>query len=82
MNNVRDKYEIISELKESTFSHVYLAKNIKTEKLFCIKKIKDDKNFVDQSLTEIYVLDYLKKTGDPAKNNFLDLYEYFYFNVS
>ena len=52
-NNIRDKYEIISELKESTFSHVYLARNIKTEKLFCIKKIKDDKNFFDQHLQKV-----------------------------
>lgn len=80
--NIREKYKIISELKESTFSNVYLAQNIKTEKLFCIKKIKDDKNFLDQSLSEIYVLDYLKKTGDPTKNRYLDLHEYFYFNVS
>lgn len=81
-NNIRDKYEIISELKESTFSNVYLARNIKTDKLFCIKKIKDDKNFLDQSLTEIYILDYLRKTGDPIKHHFLDLHEYFYFNVN
>ena len=81
IKNIRDKYEILNELKESTFSHVYLARNIKTDKLFCIKKIKDDKNFLDQSLTEIYILDYLRKTGDPSKNNFLDLHEYFYFNV-
>lgn len=78
---IREKYEIISELKESTFSHVYLVKNIKTDKLFCVKKIKDDKNFLDQSLSEIYVLDYLRKTGDPTKHKFVDLHEFFYFNV-
>ena len=79
---IREKYEILSELKESTFSNVYLVKNIKTEQLFCVKKIKDDKNFLDQSLSEIYVLDYLKKTGDALKHRFLDLHEFFYFNVS
>lgn len=79
---IREKYEIINELKESTFSNVYLVRNIKTEKLFCVKKIKDDKNYLDQSLSEIYVLDYLRKTGDPSKNRFVDLHEFFYFNVS
>lgn len=79
---IREKYEIVSELKESTFSNVYLVRNIKTEKLFCIKKIKDDKNYLDQSLSEIYVLDYLRKTGDPSKNRFVDIHEYFYFNVN
>lgn len=81
-NNIREKYQIINELKESTFSNVYLARNIKTDKLHCIKKIKDDKNFLDQSLSEIYILDYLKKTGDPVKHNFLDIHEYFYYNVT
>lgn len=79
---IREKYEILSELKESTFSNVYLVKNIKTDKLLCVKKIKDDKNFLDQSLSEIYVLDYLKKNGDALKFRFLDLHEFFYFNVS
>lgn len=81
-NIIREKYEIISELKESTFSNVYLVRNIKTDKLFCIKKIKDDKNFLDQSLSEVYVLDYLRKTGDSVRHRFLELHEYFYFNVT
>ena len=29
---------------------------------------------------EIYILDYLKKSGNPNKYNFLEMYEYFYLN--
>lgn len=78
---IRDKYEIIKELKESTFSNVYYSKNLRNGKPVSIKKIKDDKTFFDQSLNEIYVLDYLKKCGPPNKYNFLDLQEAFYYNV-
>lgn len=78
---IRDKYEIVKQLKESTFSFVYLAKNMRSGKPVSIKKIKNDKTFFDQSLSEIYILDYLKKSGNPTKNNFLDFQEAFYFNV-
>lgn len=81
-SSIMDKYEVVNELKESTFSIVYKIFNIQTKQQFCIKKIKDDKNFLDQSLMEIYVLDYLGKSGNPHKNNILDVHEYFYFNVS
>lgn len=81
-NIVRDKYQIVKEIKESTFSNVYYAKNLRNNKAVSIKRIKDDKSYFDQSLGEIYVLDYLKKQGNPQKHCFLDLQESFYFNVS
>lgn len=79
---IRDKYQIMKEIKESTFSNVFYAKNLRNSKPVSIKRIKDDKAYFDQSLGEIYVLDYLKKGGNPHKNNFLDFHEAFYFNVS
>lgn len=80
--NIMDKYEIIIKLKESTFSKVYKIINVRTKQTFCMKRIKDNKNFLDQSLMEIYILDYLGKSGNPHKHNILDVHEYFYFNVS
>lgn len=78
---IRDKYEIIRQIKESTFSHVYYSKNIRTGKPVSIKMIKNDKNYLDQSLGEIYILHYLKKCGSSSKYNFLELKEAFYYNV-
>ena len=49
--------------------------------MVCLKRIKDDKNFLDQSLMEIYVLDYLSQQGKSAEHNFLQLYEHFYHNA-
>lgn len=79
---IRDKYQIIKEIKESTFSNVYFAKNLRNNKPVSLKRIKDDKAYFDQSLGEIYVLEYLKKNGSPQKNSFLEFQEAFYFNVS
>jgi len=47
-----------------------------------VKKIKDDKNFLDQSLMEIYVLNYLNEMGRHNEHNFLAMVEYFYLNVA
>ena len=44
----------------------------------CVKKIKDDKHFLDQSLLEIQILKFLKKKDLPDRYNFLELYDYFY----
>lgn len=65
---------------ESTFSYIYKCSILKTDKYFSIKKIKDNKNFVDQSIFEIYILSYLKKKGNHNRYNFLDLIEFFYYN--
>lgn len=47
-----------------------------------IKRIKDDKRYLDQSLTEIYVLYQLARRGDPTDQNFLHLTDFFYLNVA
>lgn len=46
-----------------------------------IKRIKDDKRYVDQSLTEIYVLQQLSRRGDPNAQNFVGLVDFFYLDV-
>ena len=56
---VIQKYEIQEQLIESTFSFVYLVKDLQTKKIYCMKKIKNDKEFFDQSLMEVYILNYL-----------------------
>lgn len=40
----------------------------------CMKIIKNNKDYVDQSLDEIKLLKYLNNMGDPHKNNILQLY--------
>jgi len=44
----------------------------------CIKIIKNNKEFFDQSLDEIRLLQYINSHGDADENNVLQLYDYFY----
>ena len=80
-NIIRDKFVIKDLICESTFSYIYNCyKKRDKEKKFIAKKIKNEKIFFDQSIFEIYILNYLKKKGNPQKNNFLEIIEYFYYN--
>jgi len=47
----------------------------------CLKIIKNNKDFFDQSLDEIKLLQHLKDCGDPDKYHFLCMYDYFYYKV-
>lgn len=49
--------------------------------LVCLKIIKNNKDFFDQSLDEIKLLQYLKDSGDPDEHHFLRMYDYFYYKV-
>ncbi|CAN7040929.1 unnamed protein product [Brassica rapa subsp. trilocularis] len=47
----------------------------------CIKIIKNNKDFFDQSLDEIKLLKYVNKHDPADKFNLLRLYDYFYYRV-
>lgn len=80
-NLIKEKYKLEDKIMESTFSNVYRCSNIKTKHKYCMKIIKDSKTFFDQALREIHILDYLKKSGNPIKDRFLYMQEFFYLNV-
>lgn len=44
----------------------------------CLKVIKNSKDFFDQSLDEIKLLQYINSRGDPDKYNVLRLVDFFY----
>lgn len=56
--------------------------DLKTKKEVIIKRIKEDKRYLDQSLIEVYVLSLLAKRGDPMDHSFLQVVDYFYLNVN
>ena len=53
----------------------------KTDRKVCVKRIKDDKHFFDQSLQEIYILNYIAQNGRANEDNFLQMLDCFYLNV-
>lgn len=60
---------------------VYKATDVESNKRVILKRIKANTSFFDQSITEIFILEHINKIGSSVKNNFLELLEYFYFNV-
>ena len=52
---------------------------MKTGKHYCLKIIENNKDYFDQSLDEIKILNYLKENGDLQENHILEIKDYFYY---
>lgn len=75
------RYYLTEYLGSAAFSRVVQAHDLQTGIDVCLKIIKNDKDFFDQSLDEIKLLKLVNK-GDPAdKHHILRLYDYFYHQV-
>jgi len=75
------RYYLTEYLGSAAFSRVVQAHDLRTGIDVCLKIIKNDKDFFDQSLDEIKLLKLVNK-GDPAdKHHILRLYDYFYHQV-
>lgn len=80
--NIIDKYKIVEKIDDSTFAELFFVKEYKTGKTLCLKKIKSDKDIMDQSMMEIFILNYLSKSTNPYKEFTVTLHDFFYLNVS
>jgi serine/threonine protein kinase len=84
---VAGRYVIESMVGEASFSTAWKAidryqigdTSKKDKKRVCLKVIKNNKDFLDQSLDEIKLLRYLNAAGDVDAHHILRLYDYFYF---
>ena len=77
-NIIAGRYQILDYIGGAAFSHAVQCLDLKTQLLVCIKIIKNSKDFFDQSLDEIKILQYLNRSGDADENCVLQLYDYFY----
>jgi len=79
MNSVvAARYQILEYLGSAAFSRAVQCLDLVSNKMVCMKIIKNDKDFFDQSLDEIKLLKYINVNGDPDSNCILQLYDYFY----
>ncbi len=74
-----DKYQIVEYLGSAAFSRAVQCLDLQTNQLVCVKIIKNNKDFFDQSLDEIKLLRYINSHGDPDEHNVVQLFEYFYY---
>ncbi|KAJ9454033.1 Dual specificity protein kinase pom1 [Diplonema papillatum] len=75
---IAGRYQILEYIGSAAFSHAVQCLDLKTDHLVCVKIIKNSKDFFDQSLDEIKLLQYINRSGDADENCVLQLYDYFY----
>lgn len=72
------RYKVNSFLGSAAFSSALSCTDLVNDEDVALKIIKNDKDFLDQSLDEIKLLRYLNAQGDPDANRVLKLKDYFY----
>lgn len=75
------RYCVTEYLGSAAFSKVVQAHDLQTGIDVCLKIIKNDKDFFDQSLDEIKLLKFVNKYDPGDERHILRLYDYFYFQV-
>eukprot|EP01006_Ploeotia_vitrea_P028932 TRINITY_DN61571_c0_g1_i1.p1 TRINITY_DN61571_c0_g1~~TRINITY_DN61571_c0_g1_i1.p1 ORF type:complete len:1030 (-),score=224.02 TRINITY_DN61571_c0_g1_i1:159-3248(-) len=75
---IAGRYQILEQLGAAAFSRAVQCVDLKTGQLVCIKIIRNNKDFFDQSLDEIKLLQHINASGDADGNCVLQLYDYFY----
>lgn len=75
---VAARYQIVEYLGSAAFSRAVQCLDLDSNKMVCMKIIKNDKDFFDQSLDEIKLLKYINVNGDVDENCVLRLYDHFY----
>lgn len=76
---IAGRYKFQKELGDAAFSTAIQCYDILEKKMVCIKIIKNNKDYFDQSVDEIKLLRYINANGDPEEKNFLKIYDYFYY---
>ncbi|XP_057479634.1 uncharacterized protein LOC130766922 isoform X2 [Actinidia eriantha] len=76
---IAGRYHITEHLGSAAFSKAIQAHDLHTGMDVCVKIIKNNKDFFDQSLDEIKLLKFVNKHDPADKYHILRLYDYFYF---
>ena len=79
---IAGRYHVTEYLGSAAFSKAIQAHDLHTGMDVCVKIIKNNKDFFDQSLDEIKLLKYVNKHDPSDKYHLLRLYDYFYYRVS
>ncbi|KAI3964815.1 hypothetical protein MKW92_006624 [Papaver armeniacum] len=75
---IAGRYYVTEYLGSAAFSKVIQAHDLQAGIDVCLKIIKNDKDFFDQSLDEIKLLKFVNKHDPGDEHHILRLYDYFY----
>ena len=73
------RYQIVDLLGQAAFCRAVQALDLKTGSLVCLKVVKNNKDYFDQSLDEIKILQYVNAADPDDGYSILRLYDFFYF---
>ncbi|CAA2986197.1 Dual-specificity tyrosine-phosphorylation regulated kinase [Olea europaea subsp. europaea] len=76
---IAGRYHVTEYLGSAAFSKAIQAHDLHMGMDVCVKIIKNNKDFFDQSLDEIKLLKYVNKHDPADKYHILRLYDYFYY---
>ncbi|DBA95987.1 TPA: hypothetical protein ACH3X1_001498 [Trebouxia sp. C0004] len=76
---VAGRYQVMDFLGSAAFSKAVQALDTKTGMLVCLKIIKNNKDYFDQSLDEIKLLTYINEADPEDEHGMLRLFDYFYY---
>ncbi|KAI3470884.1 hypothetical protein Pfo_027547 [Paulownia fortunei] len=76
---IAGRYYVTEFLGSAAFSKVVQAHDLYLGMDVCLKIIKNDKDFFDQSLDEIKLLNFVNKHDPADERHILRLYDYFYY---
>jgi hypothetical protein len=80
MNDIiAGRYQVIQYLGSAAFSRAVQCLDHKSGEHVCVKIIKNNKDYFDQSLDEIKLLHFIQDKGDCDENNVLRMLDFFYF---
>eukprot|EP00899_Mesostigma_viride_P013059 jgi/Mesvir1/21754/Mv04159-RA.1 len=75
---VAGRYQVMEFLGSAAFSKAVQCIDLRTGMVVCIKIIKNNKDFLDQSLDEIKLLKLVNKEDPDDRHHLLRMYDYFY----
>lgn len=76
---IAGRYQIMDLLGQAAFSRAVQALDLKTGELVCLKVVKNNKDYFDQSLDEIKVLRYVNAEDPGDEYGILRLLDWFYY---
>jgi serine/threonine protein kinase len=72
------RYQVKEYLGSAAFSKAVQCLDLHTGEMVCVKIIKNNKDFFDQSLDEVMLLDYLRQHDPDDSHHVVHIIDYFY----
>ncbi|TMW55132.1 hypothetical protein Poli38472_013894 [Pythium oligandrum] len=78
-NLIGGRYRVQLEIGEAVFSRTYKCQDVTTNQVVCLKILKNSKEYFDQGVDEIRILQYIAARCDVDEKHLVRLLDYFYF---